>query len=117
MTKGQRIKKLRTDCGLSQVEFASKLGISKQLLYKYENDIVTNIPSDKVFEIATLCESTPEYIMGWSEDTQRKLHDIALHATLGAKLTQILLSLPEEGQNELMSFAHYLQTKYGCNNK
>lgn len=32
---------------MSQVEFADKINVSKQTLYKYENDIITNIPSDK----------------------------------------------------------------------
>ena len=48
MTKGERIKKLRKSMGFSQVEFADRIGVSKQTLYKYENDIVTNIPSDKI---------------------------------------------------------------------
>ena len=32
---------------MSQVEFADKINVSKQTLYKYEDDIITNIPSDK----------------------------------------------------------------------
>lgn len=66
MTKGQRIKKLRTDSGISQTDFAKKVGISKQTLYKYENDIVTNIPSDVIEKIAKTAGSSPEYIMGWN---------------------------------------------------
>ena len=48
MTVGERIKELRTKLGMSQVDFADKLNVSKQTLYKYENNIITNIPSDKV---------------------------------------------------------------------
>ncbi|MFQ8777278.1 MAG: helix-turn-helix domain-containing protein [Roseburia sp.] len=48
MTVGERIKELRTQLGLSQVEFAEKINVSKQTLYKYENNIITNIPSDKI---------------------------------------------------------------------
>ncbi|MFR0825134.1 MAG: helix-turn-helix domain-containing protein [Anaerotignum faecicola] len=33
---------------MSQVAFADEINVSKQTLYKYENDIVTNIPSDKM---------------------------------------------------------------------
>lgn len=62
---GQRIKTLRHNAGLSQVELAKQIGVSKQTLYKYENDIVTNIPSDKIEAIAYVLDTTPAYIMGW----------------------------------------------------
>nr|WP_242843822.1 MULTISPECIES: helix-turn-helix transcriptional regulator [Clostridia] len=35
-----------------QTELAEKIGVSKQTLYKYENNIVTNIPSYKIELIA-----------------------------------------------------------------
>ena len=67
MSKGQRIRSRREELGLGQTELAEKVNISKQTLYKYENDIVTNIPSDKVEEIARALETTPAYIMGWND--------------------------------------------------
>ena len=48
MTVGERIKTLRERAGISQIDFATKINISKQNLYKYENNIITNIPSDKI---------------------------------------------------------------------
>lgn len=65
MTKGQRIQTARKNVNLSQTEFATQIGVSKQTLYKYENDIITNIPSDKIELIAKFAKVTPEYIMGW----------------------------------------------------
>ena len=65
MTVGERIKELRTKLGLSQVEFADKINVSKQTLYKYENNIITNIPSDKIEAAAKLCNISPSYLMGW----------------------------------------------------
>jgi len=67
MTKGSRIKALRESAGLSQVALAQMIGVSKQTLYKYENDIITNIPSDKIEEIAKAVGVDPSYIMGWEE--------------------------------------------------
>lgn len=69
MTIGNRIKRLRESKSLSQVEFAKQVGIGKQLLYKYENNIITNIPSDKVKMIATALGTSPAYIMGWDNIT------------------------------------------------
>ena len=67
MTVGERIKELRQKSGISQVDFAAKINVSKQTLYKYENNIITNIPSDKIEAAAKLCNVTPAFLMGWAE--------------------------------------------------
>ena len=46
MSKGRRIKERRKFLNISQTDLAKRIHISKQSLYKYENGIVTNIPSD-----------------------------------------------------------------------
>ena len=71
MTKGEKIKQLRERIGKSQVDFADAIGVSKQTLYKYENDIITNIPSDKIEAIAELTGTVPEYIMGWKAEYRK----------------------------------------------
>ena len=54
MTVGDRIKLRRQELGFSQTEVADKIEVSKQTLYKYENNIVTNIPSNKIKLLASL---------------------------------------------------------------
>ncbi len=66
MSKGLRIKSRRNELNISQTELAKKLGISKQTLYKYENDIVTNIPSDNIEKLALALDVSPAWIMGFS---------------------------------------------------
>lgn len=66
-TIGSRIKELRNRLGLSQVEFAKRIGVSKQTLYKYENDIITNIPSDKIELISKEFDVSPALLMGWTD--------------------------------------------------
>lgn len=73
MTKGQRIKQRREELNIRQTELADKVHISKQTLYKYENDIITNIPSNKLEEIATALDTTPDFLMGWQD--VKILHD------------------------------------------
>lgn len=70
MTKGQRIRFEREAHNKSQTEFANVIGVSKQTLYKYENDIITNIPSDVIEKMAYYLECSPAYILGW-EDKSR----------------------------------------------
>ncbi len=67
MTIGERIKKKRIESGFSQVDFANKIDVSKQTLYKYENNIITNIPSDKIEAISKVLNLSPMYIMGWED--------------------------------------------------
>lgn len=69
MSIGQRIKKERTRLGLSQEAVAKAVSSSKQLIYKYENEIVTNIPMEKIEKMASLFNVTPTYLMGWEEST------------------------------------------------
>ena len=71
MTKGERIKKARERIGMSQVALADKIGVSKQTMYKYENDIITNIPSNIIEAIASITQTTPQYIMGWDTIGQK----------------------------------------------
>ena len=68
MTRGKRIKQLRETRGISQTDLAKSVGVSKQTLYKYENDIITNIPSDVIERISNHLNCSPAYIMGWLDD-------------------------------------------------
>lgn len=68
-TTGQRIKELRLQKDMKQIELAMAVKCSKQTIYKYENDIVTNIPYDKIIDIARALETTEAYLMGWAEDS------------------------------------------------
>ena len=73
MTKAERIRELRKAKGISQMDMAKLLNTTKQTISKYENGIVSNIPSDRIEAMATLLDTTPEYILGWPENnTQEK---------------------------------------------
>lgn len=59
----ERIKKLRTLCGMSQVEMAAKLGISKQSVSNWENDNIQ--PSiEMLLKIARLFSVSTDYLLG-----------------------------------------------------
>lgn len=65
MTIGERIKNLRERHNMTQTELAEAIGTTKQNIYKYENGIVTNIPSDKIESLAVVFKVSPAFIMGW----------------------------------------------------
>lgn len=78
MTKGEIIRRLREKVGMSQTELAKKIGTTKQNVYKYENGIITNIPSNKIEAIADVFNVSPDYIMGWNTDEKRSYYKISV---------------------------------------
>jgi len=72
MSKGKIIKRLREQENLTQGELATKVKTSKQNIYKYENNIVTNIPSDKIESLAKALRTTPSYLMGWEDEIKEE---------------------------------------------
>lgn len=65
MDKGSRIKAAREAAGLTQEELGVLCGTTKQTIFKYENNIVTNIPTDRMEKMAEVLNVTPAYLMGW----------------------------------------------------
>lgn len=104
MTIGERIRSRRESLGISQVSLADAIGEKKQTLYKYENNIVTNIPIDKIALIAEALKTTPAFIMGWNEDDFTKEFREAL---ANALYNADLFAAKEDGINvdELESIA------------
>ena len=111
MSKGERIRDLRKEKGITQSEMAKLLRTTKQTISKYEKGIVTNIPSDRIEEIARILGTTPEYILGWEQvqienqepateddglsESQRKLIEFAktLDEVQAGKVLQLMQSI------------------------
>ena len=68
-TTGERIRHRREELGISQKDLAETIGTLSQNLYKYEQNIIENIPSDKVEALADALNVSPAYIMGWDLNT------------------------------------------------
>ena len=67
MTIGNRIKKLRNNLNYSQEYVAEQLNVSRQAVSKWENDI-TSPDTSNIIGLATLLNSTVEYIAIGKED-------------------------------------------------
>lgn len=67
MKLGDRIRKKREELGMSQTELAELVNTSKQTIYKYENNIITNIPVGKLEAIAGHLKTSAAALMGWEE--------------------------------------------------
>lgn len=67
MKMGDKIRFHRQRKHLTLDEVASKVGVSRQTMSRYETGVINNIPSDKLEKIAEVLDITPAYIMGWEE--------------------------------------------------
>ena len=65
MTTGDRLKELRQKANLTLQDAGELIGTSKQNLFKYENDIITNIPIDRLVKLAEIYNTSPIEILGW----------------------------------------------------
>lgn len=65
MSIGKRIAARRKEMKLTQPELGALCGTTKQTIFKYENEIVTNIPLDRLEKIALALDVSPAYLMGW----------------------------------------------------
>lgn len=92
MTVGERIKKMREKHNMTQTELAKRTSSTKQTIYKYENGIITNIPSDKLETIAHVLHVSPAYLMGWINDERVDAIDYYYEA-----INTILATLENQG--------------------
>ncbi|MCR5565990.1 MAG: helix-turn-helix domain-containing protein [Clostridiales bacterium] len=72
MTFGERLRKLRNEYGVTLEEVGEYIGVKRPTVFKYENGIITNIPSDKVEAIARMFSVSPAYLMGWTDDSSKE---------------------------------------------
>lgn len=85
MTIGDRLKALRSKHKLTLEEVSKYIKVSRQTINRYENNIITNIPSDRIEMLAALFETTPAHLMGWEDDVPMDKSDAALPPIPNAK--------------------------------
>ena len=115
MNLSEKIRYLRIQKGMTQAELAAKLNTTKQTIGKYENQVVTNLPLNRIQELADALETTPAYLMGWGEDnnagSENKTSPITVNsdeAALDAELLKRLLDLTPDEVEKVDAFVQGL---------
>ena len=101
ITIGERIRILREQNDLTLDDVAKICGTSRQSIYKYENNIVTNIPCDRIISLCTALKVSPSTLLGWGENhtislsglSQEKRELIDMIKILSEEKSQLLLQL------------------------
>lgn len=71
---GRRIRVVRLERGMSQIELGQELGLSFQQVQKYEKG-TNRISCGRLVEIAEKLETTPHQLIGWKEKDNVSLID------------------------------------------
>ena len=90
---GSRIKELREKRGIIQAILAAELGITQQMLSKYERDI-TSIKVDVLKRLAEYFCVTTDYILGVSDVKRSLPGELIVNETIDEYLSLIHISEP-----------------------
>jgi transcriptional regulator with XRE-family HTH domain len=98
MSVGLRIKLAREQRNMTLEDVAKLCETTKQTIYKYENEIVTNIPYEKIVLLSKALDVSPSYLFGWEE---KKSSPSEPQLTEGEKLMlKLFRQIPEDRQPE-----------------
>lgn len=110
MNIGDRIRYRREELNMSQDELAQKLGYkSRSSINKIEKNI-RNLTQSKIKAIADALDTTPSFIMGWSEPTKMGMPDAVDTEAIknAAEISNIYLHLNKDDQEYLLLTARRL---------
>lgn len=68
---GRRLRKLRLEQELTLEDVSKKVGVTKATINKYESNTVKNIKRDTIEKLAEALSTSPEYLMGWTDNSTR----------------------------------------------
>ena len=75
MTIGERIQNIRKQKGYTLEDLANAVHCTRQTIFKYEKDIITNIPSDRIEAIADFLAVPAATLMGWNVLIEKESQD------------------------------------------
>jgi len=71
MDISEKIRILRNNLGLTLEEVGNYVGVSKSTVRKWETGEIANMRRDKIARLAEVLQTTPEYLMGWSNSPDK----------------------------------------------
>lgn len=119
MTLYDNIRKRREQLNITQQELAERMGYtSRSTISKIENG-ENDIPQSKIIAFAKALNTTPAYLMGWEDSGQNdarpsedeRVDEILANNESLREFYDILKTLPEDQQTELLETAIFLAEK------
>lgn len=63
------IRERRAKLKMSQQDLANALGVNRSTVSRYESGYIEKMPIDTLIPLARALQTTPEYLMGWAEES------------------------------------------------
>lgn len=106
---GTRVRALREQRGLTQLDLRNATGLSQATISRIEGGEFQNLRGDTLVKLADSLRVTTDYLLGRSDDDVRQ-HPFG--TDLGARaLLKIYEGLCEENKRTLGEFAEFLELK------
>lgn len=106
MTIGENIKNYRKLNNMTMEELANKIGVTKSTIFKYEKDIIGNIPVDNLYEIAKALDVNVSVLLNWDTPNGVKQED-----DLDSQINRLINcweKLNSSQQSQVLDFVTYL---------
>ena len=93
---GEKIKRLRTEKGMTLEELGNKVGVGKSTVRKWENGIIANMKRDKIQKLADALDIPVWELMDWPEFSQQNMnfHINAALKSIKVQKVPILSTVP-----------------------
>ncbi|MBQ8797190.1 MAG: helix-turn-helix transcriptional regulator [Oscillospiraceae bacterium] len=103
MSIGQRIKQARENKGMTQEEVAKLCNTTKQTIFKYESETVTNIPYEKIVLLSKALSVSPSYLFEWEKEQPSVPGGLSLDGITETQrfIIEEVLKMPEDRQRAL----------------
>jgi transcriptional regulator with XRE-family HTH domain len=92
----EKIRALRCNLGLTYEEVGNFVGVGKSTVRKWETGMIENMRRDKIAKLAEVLQTTPGYLMGWSDSPDINKKPASKTDELREEIITKLLSMTEE---------------------
>lgn len=98
-----KIRQLRLEKNMTLEQVASVVGVGKSTVRKWETGMIANMKRDKIALLATALGTTPAFLMGWNEETEKTNAPREPELTEGeAALLELFRRVPEDSQQMVL---------------
>lgn len=101
-----KIKDLRVKKNMSQEEISEKTGISKRMIFDYENEKI-DVPLSKMLKVAEYLEVDLRDLINYESPTSDKVQEPSTEYSVNDK--DKLISILEKSLNEALQDKHFLK--------
>ena len=101
MNIGQRIKSRRKELKMSADELGKRLGKDRSTIYRYENGDIENLPIDILEPIADALDTTPQYLMGWNDQSNPQKEKQSTERELSIKKREFMQKVAEMSDDQI----------------